>query len=697
MRAVETSILKFITGSEKAFVIPPFQRNYSWEEKECCELFDDIIFSCETKKSHYLGNITYYEGEKSGASFSEYILVDGQQRITTILILLCAIRDLMDEEKKKASLNSQYLINEHSENYRIRLKQTASDANSFETLIDGNPQANNSNVMTNYYYFQKRIKASGKSPTDIFEAIIKLEIVEVNLQVTNDLGIVQTIFEKINSSGKRLDAADLIRNLLLLSSTAKIQERLHKNYWLKIEEHLKSSNSSESISRFARDFLIMKTFNFVPKDEILAYQVFKIYFKNESSDNETVLSEMLKFSQYYSWIINEKPCPDIEINRYIQMLNTLKSVDLYPLCLFLLESMFNDQRQELRNIFALLTNFMIRYRIVKPSGGGNDLRTAILNLLRKIGENEIQKTYDAILFELSNSTTEASRFPNNDEFKKQLMHNVNTTYARVLFLELEKNETRNVPVDISQVTIEHLMPQTRTPWWIANLGGEEKASVTYDTYLDCIGNLTPVSQGYNSAMSNSPWNDKLTILEAVQFAITSEIASTYSTWTQADIIKRNEEIADRAVAAITGPIVRTRPITAKSTDDYIPGTYPLSDTSTLMMGSEIDFVEINGTKVKCSRWMDLLVIVSSELIKRNHKLFESIVKENRIHKSTSKKTGKQKDPILSLSRELFNTPLQIGDTAFYCEGNLSSDMSRKYAKQLLEHFRCLEDFSITIK
>lgn len=137
MKAVDSNVLKFIGGLDKVFAIPPFQRNYEWSIEQCDELFYDIIKSYKTGKNHYIGNIVYYIGENSGASFSEYILIDGQQRITTILLLLCAIRDHVKNDDE-LRINSRYLKNDtKDERYRIKLKQTTFDAKIFAKIIDG--------------------------------------------------------------------------------------------------------------------------------------------------------------------------------------------------------------------------------------------------------------------------------------------------------------------------------------------------------------------------------------------------------------------------------------------------------------------------------------------------------------------------------------------------------------------------------
>lgn len=167
MKASETNILKFIGGLDKVFIIPPFQRNYEWTFEQCDELFEDIINSYNFKKSHYLGNIVYYEGKNNGASFSEFILVDGQQRVTTVLLLLCAIRDEMKRlNLPDENITFRYLENDNGGDlYRVRLKQTSYDADSFNMVVKGLVKENDkkNNIIRNYFHFISLLRESSSN------------------------------------------------------------------------------------------------------------------------------------------------------------------------------------------------------------------------------------------------------------------------------------------------------------------------------------------------------------------------------------------------------------------------------------------------------------------------------------------------------------------------------------------------------
>ena len=683
MKATDTTVLSFVGGLDKVFIIPPFQRNYEWGENECRALFEDIKISAITKKAHYLGNVVYYVGENNGASYSEYILVDGQQRITTILLILCALRDKFLElgnNDVAESINKRYLKNDTSDNkFRVRLKQTTYDSQCFSSVVDGAPCNEASRIIENYELFKKFIDESPISAKELYEAIPKLEMVDVNLQITNDLTAVQTVFEKINSTGKPLLPADLIRNYLLLSTSSQEQERLYHYYWVKIEKDI----STQFVSRFARDYLIMHIFEDVPNNEI--YSIFKAHYEDLKIPHEMILADMSKYSKYYSWLkfFNS---PDQSINKQLELLSYLKTDDLFPLYLFLLEKLYDTNKNELLKILKLLVDFMLRYRIVAPSGGGGALRAAIQQLLESLSNDTVKPTYDSILFELSNSPTPASRFPDNEEFKKVLMDRVNITYARALLLKIEEHERLNIPVELSKVTVEHLMPQTLSPWWKDYLGGEEESNRIYDTYLNCIGNLAPISQGYNSKNSNKPWHEKVVNLAAVQFNISSEVSKA-TTWKEDDIKRRNDDVSNRACKAITSPLPRTRKYQTKDAQsEFTPGLYSLLDLETPMEGTSVEALIVNGITYRVSSFKELFMKVCELAYNQDSSLFAQLVEQNVIHKITSTKVRGEKDPIISTQPSKLVVANKIPGTPFYIEGALSSMRVRVYSKALLERF-----------
>lgn len=705
MDARDTSILDFIGGKNISFIIPPFQRNYEWSEIQCSELYDDVKNAVKNRREHYLGNIVFYVAS-SNASFKEYILVDGQQRFTTVMLLLCAIRDLSEDERLINNINTSYLKHDESrllegeEEYRIRLKQNSNDYEDFLKVIDSNQIDENStsNIINNYLYLKKMIVEDIDNNTieslkDVYDAIEKLQIVRVDLEIQDNLEEVQLIFEKINSTGKPLSFTDLIRNFLLISRNSHQQSKLFTKYWKKIESDL----GAELLEQFMSCYLVYKI-----KEDIKStdkYKRFKEFFKNE--DKEQVLNEMLILEKYYV-LIKKCNSSDIKLNEYLKMQKLLKAHDMEPILLYTFYTLYDEHdKKNLRNIVRLYTDFMLRYRIVSPSGGGKALTTSLINLLKKMtkdpsDEDFIPTEYDDILFVLSNSPTDAGRYPDNEEFKNALMNTkLNVAYAKVCLMRIEDEETKNIPVPIEEVTVEHLLPQTKTEWWVKNIGGDDYFQKIYSTFLNCIGNLTPVSCSYNSAMSNKSWDKKIKELSEVQFKITNEVAKKFkSSWTEKEIIKRNKDIANRACSAITSPQKRTIPtkVAPVEQDEVIL----FSDLETELNNSKVTSFMFEDEVYEVISWRNLFQTVCEKLYELDPVLFRQISDENSVHKSTNKRREGEKDPIITTDKSLVNTALRIKDTEYFVEGQLSSERVRVYSKQLLERFNVMKKCSYTI-
>ena len=690
MKASETSVLNFIGGLDKVFIIPPFQRNYEWSNNQCEELFSDIENAFKKQKTHYLGNIVYYFGDNNGAEFQELILVDGQQRISTIVLLLCALRDCEKDAEFQSKITTRYLKNDTSiDKFRIRLKQTSYDYQSFLSVIEKTPiKDENNNIIKNYKCFLRLLNETTISLVDIYNTIQKLEIVGVNLQIENDLETVQTIFEKINSTGKPLSAADLMRNYLLISKSPTEQQRLYDNYWVNIE----TTVGNEFISRLAKNYLVIKTYDDVANEEI--YSIFKEYFSNANVSHEKILQELEIYSKYFNWMRNFNT-PNKQLNKHIQELNALKTEDVYPLYLYLMNKLYDTSEKELVKIFKLLSDFLLRYRIVAPSGGGGALRAVIQKLIEKMDNDEITASYDTLYFELSNSNTKAGRYPNNNDFYGALTQSrkYNHTYGKVLLRKIEEAETKNIGVPLEDITVEHFMPQTPNQWWYDNFDGKEKTYLIYEKYLNCIGNLGIMSQGYNASNSNKPWPDKLQFIQHVQFNLTKEVA-TNSDWKEKQIIFRNNDLAKRACAAILKPLERTKPLMTVECEN---GLYPASDTTTNMSGSYVKDVLYKNKSLGITSWryyFNAICKITSEL---DFEKFKSIVADNIIHKSQSKYRKNIKDPIISMDKTLLVEPKKIGNTDIYSEGSLSSERARVYAKQLLDIFKITDDIQILVE
>ncbi len=700
MKATDSKIRSFIGNSERVFLIPPFQRNYTWSNEQCEELFDDIIASIKKQKTHYIGNIVYFVGKDSSASFLQYILVDGQQRITSILLLLSAIRNyLPSDDYDRMAIDKKYLTNEFgTEKFKVKLKQTESDEVVFDKILLNKQlteEEKNSNLYKNFEYFNSRLRDLPNEDIDIkdfYNAVGDLDIVDLDLKIEDDLESVQKIFEKINSTGKPLSPADLIRNYLLIANTIEKQQQLYDNYWVKIEELYDNKNN---ISDFAKHYLITKRGDWVEENKM--YSTFRSYFSNVGEEKETILSEMLRLSKYYNWFKNANT-DNLSLNVMIKELNILKSDDMYSLLLILFDRLYENNNSELLKIINLLVDFMIRYRIVGLSNGSADLRSTLFNVLTKITSGEIEPTYDSIKYELSNSPSPNGRFPNDEEFKMALQSKVNISYAKALLYKMEYTETRNIFVDISQITIEHVLPQSLSKEWIEYLGGEEEASKIHNTYLNCIGNLAMLSGSYNSSNSNKPWDFKKNTLSQAQFIFTQKIASN-DEWKEIEIKNRNTELSDLAVKYITSPLPREKDYkTIETMDEFTPGLYDIFNDSVNVTGTNINSLVINKEVYPINGWFELVYQLCNILYDRNKEAFDDIVKNNKVHKSSSARLYPLgKDPIFSNDKKYLVSPAYVENGKFYVEQCLSADRARNYARDVIKFLNIQDEIKIDLQ
>ncbi|WP_461247142.1 DUF262 domain-containing protein [Treponema sp. R6D11] len=664
------------------------------DKAQCLELFEDIEISFQRKEPHYLGNITYYPTATSGASFTELILIDGQQRITSILLLLCAIRDSVEDETIINCINEEYLHNKTpGENFsRIRLKQTSHDAEDFEKIIKKTQISGQNKVVENYNYFKELVSKSKVSPRDLYETIAKLEIVEVNLQTEENLAAIQTVFEKINSTGKPLSSSDLIRNYLLTAENTQVQDHLYKNFWVKIENIV----GVENINKFSQCFLIMNSFQDVSESK--TYKEFKKFYIEKGIARTTILEEMLASSRMFSFLHNET-IDDKELLFEISIINSMgASVLMYPLLIFLLEKMYNNNKTELKGIFTVLADFLIRYKTVLPSSGGGTISSVVRRILEKLTKQEINMTKDDILFELSNSSTPAGRFPDNTEFETRLKEPIRKDVAKaILYKILYHNAFHPVYIPISQLTLEHILPQTLTAWWKKYLGGDEIANYIHTDCLNKLGNLTLISGPGNSSLSNKPWPDKRSNYKNSDILITQRVAA-YPSWNKESVIQRNESLSQDALSAITAPLNRTKPYETNSVaeENLDDGLYPFADIDSPTGTKPVSIVYKSMSK-KVSNWGELFKSICRILIDVDSNRFEDICSKNLIHKSTSVRNPDGKDPTISKQANLITSAKKIGSTAYFCETCFSAERAVHYSKQLLDLFELTEDFFIEIE
>ena len=505
-----------IKKTDVQYTIPVYQRNYTWEKENCELLYNDIVSSIKNERNHFLGSLVYSTTKRN--DIKSCPIIDGQQRLTTIMLLLKAIDDLIKDPdnitKKKIRQN---IYNENcEERYKLKLKNSDNDNSELEKVLMGNTTNldTTSKVVINYNHFKSLIKKTIETeqwnPDKLVEGIDRLEIVEI---VLNEGDSPQKIFESINSTGVKLTTADLIRNFLLMGilDVGK-QAEIYKNYWITIESLIGKDN----IEKFFYDFLVSKDTRYIEEKKV--YENFKKYYINSNimgiEGIEKIFSEIVRYAQYYKLLVlNNSKDYDKVTNQLCNIFNILQHRTIYPFMLKVCND-FDDIRKlhmkskndvgvevkieltkeeelelinkekEFNNIIRLFGNYAMRRNIANVAS--SSLRRFYASLYNKIFEknkNNFNCYFKACEAYLCTLKTE-DRMPNDNMFKDGLLYsnmyaNAKTRILRYFF-DLIENSGKE-PVDMSELTIEHIMPETLSTQWKTSLGVNYQE--IYDKYV----------------------------------------------------------------------------------------------------------------------------------------------------------------------------------------------------------------------
>ncbi|GAA7122527.1 DUF262 and DUF1524 domain-containing protein [Helicobacter pylori] len=507
MKADVTPLLDFIKGNQKnQLVIPIYQRVYSWEKEQCKQLWDDIIKIGGNDKmdGHFIGSILYV---LDGITHSNnaLLIIDGQQRLTTITLLLTALRDHLNDEdeflKKFLCQNIQnsYLINSDKDSdKKFRLILSESDKDTLLSLIDKDrrkPSKPSSKIVENFKLFEEWVSNTDKLET-IFKGLEKLMIVEIALEKGKDDP--QLIFESMNSKGIELTQTDLIRNYIVMETEIEKQEGFYNKYWRAMEEEFEQSKREDLFNKFVRHYLTIKTREIPNINKV--YVVLKDYQQKEGIGIEDLLKDLQKYCGYFCRIVFKKEA-DKDLNKALGFLVDLEMDVIYPLLLELYSD-YSDgvlSKADFIPIIALIESYICRRAVCGL--GTNSLNKVFPSFTKHIQKDEYFKSLKAHFGYLTNN----QRFPNNDEFKKLFITIDFYKFKKnKYFFERLENFDRKEPINTKGLTIEHIMPQTLTEQWERDLG--ENFQEIHDKYLHTIGNLTLT--GYNHEYSNKSFQEK---------------------------------------------------------------------------------------------------------------------------------------------------------------------------------------------
>ncbi|MFP6139301.1 DUF262 domain-containing protein [Helicobacter pylori] len=505
MKADATTLLGFFKENQNnQFVIPIYQRLYSWGKEQCKQLWDDIIKIGGNDKmnGHFIGSILYVLDGNTHSN-NTLLIIDGQQRLTTITLLFIALRNHSSDEVKRKEIES-YLINSNKDgDKKFRLILSESDKDTLLFLIDKNkrkPSEPSLKIVENFKLFEEWIRKNTDKLETIFKGLEKLMIVWIALKKEKDDP--QLIFESLNSKGIELTQTDLIRNYIVMETEVEKQESFYNQYWRAMEENFKQSEKQSKredlFNKFVRHYLTIKTREIPNINKV--YEAFKSYQQERGIETEALLQDLQKYCGYFCQIAFKKEA-DKDLNKALGFLVGLERDVIYPLLLELYSD-YKDgvlSKQDFIPIIYLTESYICRRAVCGL--GANGFNKIFASFTKHIQKDEYFKSLKVHFGYL----TEKQRFPNNDEFKKLFITiDFYNFQKNKYFLErLEKFDTKE-PVNIEECTIEHIMPQTLTKEWERDLG--ENFQAIHEKYLNTIGNLTLT--GYNQEYSNNSFQEK---------------------------------------------------------------------------------------------------------------------------------------------------------------------------------------------
>jgi uncharacterized protein with ParB-like and HNH nuclease domain len=560
---IKTGLLNFFKNSVGSqFVIPVYQRNYTWTaNKEVKQYIDDLRNVLEGKfDKHFLGILIYLDTPINFAT-REFSVIDGQQRLTTTFLILYVIKNLMIEHNDNNSANvleSQFLTNQHvSDKHKFKLKPLVSDDKVYQQIVNGqfdDITEKNSNVFKNYNWLKMELEKLLEKYTfnEILLSLDKLYVVCVPV-IKNDSP--QKIFESINSTGAKLLSPDLIRNFILMDIESDKQEKYYNTYWKKIEDYI--TGDSKKLELFFRMFLACKNKNLSNLTQV--YQDFKFWYSNEvlTREVEDILKEIVKYAKYF-YIVYSKPIKDIEtelknsINEFRNNLSDMPApflIELYSLY----ESENEDgQRfvsaEQFNEIINIVNSYLIRRAICGLDT--SDITRLFPTLLKEVMEDcnvDYSHIVEYVKKNLINKQRGKSAYMPDDETLRSKLSDANVYNLRVpLRVIFDKIETHNnpAPVNLEKLSVEHLIPQTPTKEWLDALNVDE---ITYDKYLHRLGNLTLATKVDNSKMKNKLWEYKKEILENTSHLTMNKEILSIERWTIEEINKRTDKLIEQII------------------------------------------------------------------------------------------------------------------------------------------------------
>lgn len=617
MKGDAQPLIRFFDGSDKRFIIPLYQRNYDWKEDNCEQLFSDLMkLHNSNRKSHFFGSIV----SSIQVGTEDRYIIDGQQRITTVSLLLIAMVNAKKENLIEATdsklvekIFKRYLVDEYQEDERkVKLKPIKKDMQAFDALLykPKDQYIKESNVTRNYDFFYDKITHCDLTIDELFETIKKLEVINIRLDEDDDP---QLIFESLNSTGLDLSEADKIRNYLLMSLAPEEQDDLYTRYWNPIED-----NTNYNPTAFVRDYLTMKQGKIGRIDKI--YFIFKDYAENVGIDRPSLLEDMYRYAKIYSQIENAAIGTD-KLNRKLSQLRTLDSTVAYPYFMAFFDFAANNilSETEIYEVLDIIEGYWARRIICSlPSNALNKvfatLHRDVLNHIN-IADASAKPSYINVLKYVLLKKGHSSAFPSDEEVKcdfiSRQIYKMPVNARMFIFERLENrdnNERHDVVKELSEknITIEHIMPQTLSDKWKAALGSDWER--IHQQYLHTMANLTLT--GYNSQYSNLTFIEKRDMNKGFMesaYRLNNYVKSC-NQWTETEMKNRQHDLLDVFMHLWPMPTTTFEPIRQEAE------SASLDDEDFEFTGKKLQAYILHGVRYTVGTWKEMLIQVCGHIL-----------------------------------------------------------------------------------
>lgn len=682
----------YIEPNKKQYCIPVFQRDYAWTEEQCTKLFEDIVMAYKKDRPHFCGSFVYAPlGSKK--HIDSYIIIDGQQRFTTLYILIKALADSADDDRDKDALQ-RYLYNEDKfdrygldEKSKLKLKPVKTDNDQLLLLMSGKIEQMDKSrrgiIYHNYMLFMQLIKSfleesSANSVLMINDGIEKLVCADIRLDTDDNA---QEIFERINSTGIKLGLADLIRNYILMTDTD--QERLYEEYWLTVQNLL----PDKLLDNFFIDYLNMKSDGFVKESE--AYKRFKQVYVEGKYDNEKMLQEILHYAkQYYVFCYGSSDF-GAEVNKALAGLRKLKQTTVY---LFLFR-VFDDyengiiNKNELTRVLKMLLSYSIRRLVCEI--GSNTLRGLYKTLYGRVFEQKENKnTYYDSLVSFFLQQTSKNTIPSDNEFVTALQEkNLYSKNALCKYLLCAIENRGKETLDTENLSIEHIMPQNKnlSMSWQKMLG--ENWQSVHEKYLHTLGNLTLT--GYNSELGDKPFEKKKEKLEETitHIAVLYSDVKDKSEWNSVNMEKRAKRLAEIILKLF--PIEQPKTKIEFTDPHYKLYTLANPDDATY---KTVNYFEFLGERVNVSSFAEMVRSIAQILYDMDNSIIDDMAKK---HEPLPEWTT----PAFSYEEDGVRNPFKLRNCNIYISTGYSASACIFFIRGLMKkyEFDISEDFVYSAK